>query len=249
MNRVKYILKISRGLLVSYNWKHINISEVIEQVKIIGIDSLMIIFVTAFFIGLIFSLQIVKEFLFLNAIELVGAVLTMTFLRELSPVLTAVVLIGRIGSYFTAELATMQITEQIDALYIFNIDPLYYLIIPRVFAFMIMLPLLNIFAFLTSICSSLFICFTLYAIAPNIFLISSFSKIYVLDIIKSCFKAFVFGLFAALISCSWGMTTRGGARNVGIATTSSVVSSLLAIFILDFILSYYLFDNLSTTLI
>nr|QCI07952.1 hypothetical protein [Plumaria plumosa] len=216
--------------------------------QVIGPDSLSIILITAFFIGLVFSLQIVKEFLYLNAINLVGSVLAISFLRELSPVLTSVILVGRIGSYFTSELATMQVTEQIDILYLLNIDPINYLIVPRILALTLMLPILNIFSFITSIISSSFICFTVYNIDPHIFFFSVFSALSSLDIYKSSLKTIIFGFFISLISCVWGFTSKGGAKGVGSSTTSSVVTSLLLIFILDFILSYFMFSNTDSSL-
>lgn len=244
MKKLLMYYKKIKPILHDLNLIDLDIYIFMEQIHIISIDSLLIILVTAFFIALVFSLQLVKEFIYLNAIDLVGSVLTITFLRELSPVLTSIVIIGKIGSYFTSELATMQITEQIDALYILNINPFNYLILPRILSLVIMLPLLNILSFMTSIFSSLFICFTMYSIEPYIFFQSSFDKIYVFDCVKSCAKSAVFGLFIGVISCICGINTNRSSKSVGISTTSSVVISLLFIFILDFILSYYMFDNL-----
>nr|QCI04225.1 hypothetical protein [Anotrichium furcellatum] len=215
----------------------------LEQINIVSIDSILIILVSAFFISLVFSLQLVKEFIYLNAVDLIGSVLSITFLREISPVLTAIVLIGKIGSYFTAQLATMQITEQIDALYILNISPFNYLILPRIFSLVIMLPILNILYFITSLFSSLFICFSVYNIDTCIFFDSVLNKIDIIDCYKSSLKASIFGFSIAIISCACGFTAQRSSKSVGIATTLSVVISLLFIFMLDFVLSYYMFDN------
>lgn len=217
--------------------------SLLEQMKIVGPGSLFITMVTSFFIGLVFSLQIVKEFLYLNAIDLVGSILAISFIRELSPVITSVILIGKVGSCFTSELATMIVNEQIDALYILGISPINYLIIPRVVSVICMLPLLNLFSVMTSLISSSFICFILYSISPKFFFISAFSGFSFIDIAKSSLKTTLFGFFISLISCAWGITTTNGAKGVGLSTTSSVVTSLLCTFMLNFVLSYYLFGD------
>nr|QCI06983.1 hypothetical protein [Haraldiophyllum bonnemaisonii] len=224
------------------------IYNVFYQIQIVGPGSLSIIIISSFFIGLVFSLQIIKEFLYLNAVNLIGSVLCISLLRELSPVFTSIILIGKIGSYFTAELATMKVTEQIDILYILKINPINYLILPRIIAVICMLPILNLFSFITSLFSSAFICFTLYGIDPKIFFNSVFCTLSITDILKSCYKTVIFGFFISLISCIFGLRTKGGSKGVGLSTTSSVVTSLLVLFILDFILSYYMFDKLDSSL-
>lgn len=221
---------------------------IVENILIVGPGSLSISLVTAFFVSMVFTLQIVKEFLYLNAISLIGAILTISFVRELSPVLTSVIVIGRIGSCFTAELATMKVTEQIDALYLLNTSPIKYLIIPRVISCVSMLPILSLLSFVTSIASSAFICFTLYNINPNVFLASSFSSLLLSDILKSLFKTIVFGLIISIVSCYWGLIATGGAKGVGQSTTASVVTCLLAVFISDFLLSYFMFDKLDSSI-
>nr|QCI08518.1 hypothetical protein [Spermothamnion repens] len=232
-----------------FNCLYIDTDLVIQQMSIIGPDSLSIILLTSFFIGLIFSLQIVKEFLVLNANSFIGCVLTVTFLRELSPVLTSIILAGKIGSYFTSELASMKVTEQIDILYILNISPLSYLIIPRFFAFIIIAPILNLFSFFVTTTSSVFFCFTFYSISPNQFFDSCFANLYLFDIINSIIKIVVFSCSTCLISCFCGLNMQGGSKEIGVSTTVSVVSSLVSIFIINFILSYYMFDNVKPLLL
>nr|YP_010197932.1 hypothetical protein LK227_pgp170 [Gracilaria multipartita]UAD86348.1 hypothetical protein [Gracilaria multipartita] len=223
-------------------------SNILEQMKIVGPDSLSIIIITAFFIGMVFTIQIVKEFLYINAISLVGSILTISFIRELSPVLTSVIIVGRIGSYFTSELATMSITEQLNALYMLEANPFSYLVFPRVIACLLMLPCLNIISFMTSLFSSSFVCFTIYNIHPQMFFLSSLSSLVIQDIFKSLFKTLIFGFLISLISCFWGLTARGGAKGVGQSTTLSVVTSLLSIFIFDFLLSYIMFSKIGSSI-
>lgn len=242
------IISFFKLLVILFDSNSLSLSNILNQVRILYSSSLLIILITAFFMGLVFSLQIVKEFLYLNAINLVGSILTLAFLRELSPVLTAIILIGKIGSYFTAELGTMVITEQIEILYVLGINPITYLILPRVLSFFILLPILNLVSFITSVCSSSFICFWLYNVDSYTFFNSVLSVLSFIDLLKSCFKAAIFGFFIAMISCIWGITTKGGSKGVGISTTSSVVTSLLTVCMLDFILSYYLFSSLESSL-
>lgn len=245
VKRIKSIFRLL-SILFSPNIYLVSRKNILFQVFIVGPESLGILIISAGFIGIIFTLQIVKEFLYLNASNAVGAILALSFLRELSPVLTAVIITGRISSAFTAELAMMKVTEQIEALYLLRIDPLPYLVWPRLLACLIALPCLNIFFFLTSLFSSLFICSVFYNIYPYTFLYSVFSSLSFLDVVKSCCKASIFGLVISIISCSWGLTTEGGARNVGKATTSSVVISLLIIFIFDSLLTYIFFNQVGS---
>nr|YP_009296258.1 hypothetical protein Sebd_106 [Sebdenia flabellata]AOM65193.1 hypothetical protein Sebd_106 [Sebdenia flabellata] len=232
----------------NYKMSRQELSNILEQMMIVGPGSLNISLMTAFFVGLVFSLQVVKELLYLGATGLVGAVLALAFVRELSPVLTSVIVIGRIGSSFTAELATMKVTEQLDALYLLDTNPLFYLVVPRVVASICILPILNIFSFATSLASSSFICFILYNIDPIIFFTSCFSALSFSDIIKSLLKTIIFGFFISIISCSWGILATGGAKGVGKSTTASVVTCLLSVFILDFIFSYFMFSRLDSSI-
>lgn len=220
----------------------------VEQMIIVGPESLSACIVTAFFIGVVFTLQVVKEFLCLDATSIIGAVLSLAFIRELSPVLTAVIIVGRVGSSFTAEIATMKVTDQIDALYLLKTDPLLYLVIPRMIACVTMLPLLSLISLFTSLASSIFACFIFYDIHPWIFLKSAFSALSYLDFLKSLSKTIIFGFILSNISCSWGLTAAGGSRSVGQSTTSSVVTGLLMIFVTDFILSYLMFHQSNTAI-
>nr|WCH56260.1 hypothetical protein [Hypnea sp.] len=247
----KYFINIYRLIcnkIINYKISDLEYQIIIETMFIVGPGSLSISLITAFFVSIVFTLQVAKEFIYLNATSLIGAVINISFLRELSPVLTSVIVIGRIGSCFTAELATMKVTQQIDALYVLNTDPFFYLIFPRILSCILMLPVLNFLSFVTSLASSAFICFTLYSINPAVFLDSAFSSLLFLDILKSSLKAVVFGLIVSIVSCSCGLLAKGGAKGVGQSTTKSVVLSLLIIFISNFILSYSMFNNLDSAL-
>ena len=212
----------------------------------IGPESLGIVLLTACFIGIVFTLQIVKEFLYLNVSSSIGAILSLAFIRELAPVLTTVILTGKIGSSFAAELATMKVTEQIDALYLLRVEPIFYLVFPRLIACLLMLPCLNIIFLFTSLSSSIFTCSIFYNIHPSIFVYSVCIALSIKDFIKSVSKTICFSFIIIIFSCLFGLTVEGGSKSVGQATTSSVVFILLFVFILDCILTYLLFNQVGS---
>lgn len=248
LSKIKVTLSISAQCIIGLNFFNINLIHIVEQMVVVGPESLTISLLTSCFVGMVFTLQVAKEFLYLNASSIVGAILTFAFIRELCPVLTSVIVAGRVGSSFTAEIATMKVTDQIDALYLLKTDPLLYLVVPRLIACISMLPILNVISLVTSLASSIFICSIFYNISPAVFLISSLSALSLLDILKSSLKTMVFGFIFCNVSCSWGLTTTGGSKGIGQSTTSSVVTSLLMIFIIDFILSYLMFNHVDSTI-
>ncbi len=212
-----------------------------DQMAVAGPESLMIALVTAAFVGMVFTIQVAREFITFGATNAVGGVLALSLARELAPVLTAVVLAGRVGSAFAAEIGTMQVTEQIDALYVLKTDPIDYLVIPRVIACCLMLPILTIMSFVTGMAGGLLIATNLYDLSQSTFLNSARNFLDVGDLLSAVIKSVVFGALIAVIGTSWGLTTTGGAKGVGQSTTTAVVTALLAIFISNFFLSWLLF--------
>lgn len=222
----------------------INRRNVVEQMAVVGPGSLLIAMLTAATVGMVFTIQVAREFINLGAGTAVGGVLALALARELAPVLTAVIVAGRVGSAFAAELGTMQVTEQIDALYMLRTDPIDYLVIPRVIACCLMLPILTMIAFLTGMTGGLLVASNLYDISQRVFLDSARNFLGYWDIISPLIKAFIFGALISVIGSSWGMTTTGGAKGVGESTTTAVVTSLLAIFTTNFVLSWIMFQGL-----
>lgn len=153
------------------------------------------------------------------------------------------VVAGRVGSAFAAEIGTMRVTEQIDALQMLKTDPVDYLVTPRVVACSLMLPILTIFSLLMGMAGGLFIADTLYDISRRIFLESIKNFLQPWDLMAALLKSAVFGALIAIIGCNWGLTTTGGAKGVGQSTTAAVVISLLAIFIANFFLSWLMFQG------
>lgn len=236
------------GLLAGQVFFHLLKSRIhrrntLEQMNVVGPESLTISVVTAAFVGMVFTIQVAREFIFFGAGSYVGGVLSLALTRELAPVLTAVVVVGRVGSAFAAEIGTMRVTEQIDALYMLKTDPIDYLVIPRVLACSFMLPILTVISLVTGLSGGLLISKSLYGISYPMFLQSVQNFLDVWDLISAVLKSIVFGILIAVIGCSWGLTTTGGAKGVGQSTTTAVVTSLLAIFVANFFLSWLLFQG------
>lgn len=219
----------------------------LEQMSMVGPESMAIALVTAGFVGMVFTIQVAREFIYYGATTTIGGVLSLSLTRELAPVLTAVVIAGRVGSAFAAEIGTMRVTEQLDALYMLKTDPIDYLVVPRVIACAMMLPILTGLSLFVGMAGGLVISFSLYGINPTIFLnsVQNFTQLW--DVFACLFKSLIFGTIIAIIGCSWGLTTTGGAKGVGESTTTAVVTSLLAIFISNFFLSWLMFQGTGDT--
>ena len=222
----------------------INRRNTLEQMSIVGPDSLAIALVTAVFVGAVFTIQVAREFLNFGAVQAIGGVLALALSRELAPVLTAVVIAARVGSAFAAEIGTMKVTEQIDALYVLKSDPIDYLVVPRVIACCVMLPILTMISLVMGSIGGIFVASTIYNISQATFIESIQDFVQVWDLISATIKAIIFGGLIAIIGCSWGLTTTGGAKGVGQSTTTAVVMALIAIFISNFFLSWLMFQGL-----
>ena len=220
-----------------------DISSTLEQMNEVGPASLIINLITAAVIGMIFTIQVAREFLALGASSTVGGILAIALARELCPIMVAVVIAGRVGSAFAAEIGTMQVTEQVDALYMLKTDPVEYLVVPRFLACCIMVPMLTIVALFTGLGGGLIIAQGMYGITDSVFLDSIKSFLTIKDIFSGPIKGIVFGALIAIIGCNWGLTTTGGAKGVGKSTTAAVVTCLLAIFISNFFMTWIIFQG------
>ncbi|PZO45870.1 MAG: ABC transporter permease [Phormidesmis priestleyi] len=215
----------------------------LDQMAAVGPESLLIALVTAVFVAMVFTIQVAREFINFGASTAIGGILALTLARELAPVLTAVVIAGRVGSAFAAEIGTMRVTEQIDALQMLKSDPIDYLVIPRVIACALMLPLLCVLSFMTGMAGGLLVATNLYGISTSVFMNSAQSFLTPWDLVSALIKSVIFGTLIAVIGSSWGLTTTGGAKGVGQSTTTAVVTSLLAIFVANFFLSWVMFQG------
>jgi len=219
-----------------------------EQLQLVGPASVGVALLSSGFVGMVFTIQFVREFVRLGLTRSVGGVLALALMRELSPVVTAIILAGRVGSAFAAELGTMRVTEQIEALHLLGTDPVDYLVVPRVLACVIALPVLTTLCFTIGIAASVLIADGVYDISANVILDGVQKALGGFDVISMNIKGAFFGAIIAIVSCAWGLTTRGGAKGVGLSTTASVVTSLVSILIADFILSWIMFQGLGDSL-
>jgi phospholipid/cholesterol/gamma-HCH transport system permease protein len=217
----------------------------IEQMAIVGPESILVALMTSTFVGMVFTIQVAREFITFGLIQAVGGVLALALSRELAPVLTAVILAGRVCSAFAAEIGTMRVTEQIDALQMLDTDPVDYLVIPRLIACCIMLPILTLLSLVAGITGGMVVATSLYNVPQAVFIDSVKSFLSLWDLTSAMLKASVFGALIAIIGSSWGLTTRGGAKGVGQSTTAAVVTALLSIFVVNFFLSLLMFQGAS----
>nr|UNJ15435.1 hypothetical protein [Cyanidioschyzonaceae sp. 1] len=207
------------------------------QASWIAEQSISLCCIHSFFLGMVLSLQLTKQLITLQATPILGAILGLTLIRELSPVLTAILLTARIASSYTSELASMCISEQFDALYLLQTHPFQLHIIPRYLACLIMLPLLTWFSFLTSLAACVFLTSFAYGVPVHLFLNSLRSGLTLWDLLACLIKAVLFGALLALVSCHYALSTRGGAKQMATSTTRAVVHVFIMILALDWLLS------------
>ncbi len=195
--------------------------------------------------GMIFTIQAARQLESLGAINSVGGVFAIAFCRELAPILTASVIAGQVGSAFAAEVGSMKITEQIDALYTLRTDPIDYLILPRVLACCATVPISIVLGLVCGILGGIFAAAEFYQLPPLVFIEAVRSGLKTIDLINLGLKGILFGAAIGMIGCGWGMTTHGGVKQVGESATAAVVVSGITIFILDLAISI-LFGDLPT---
>ncbi len=211
---------------------------ILQQMVRVGVESIPVAMTTAFFTGMVVALQsgYTLETKMKGISQFLGAVVSLSIVRELGPVLTAMVIAGRMGSAVAAEIGTMQVTEQVDALYTLAANPVKYLAVPRFLAFSFMLPILTIFADFTGWLGGLFVC-TLKFTSSTIYIDASQQALETGDIIGGLIKALIFGSIIAIVSCRQGFATTNGAEGVGRATTNAVVYSFMSILVSDYFLT------------
>lgn len=212
-----------------------------RQTVRVGVDSVPVVFLTALFTGGVLALQTYAGFKRFHAEGFIGSVVALSMLRELAPVLTGLMVAGRAGSAMAAELGSMRVTEQIDALVTLATDPVQYLFVPRVLASVLMLPMLVVIGDATGIAGGYLVAVKLLDANPVIYMDNTFQYLERNDFLSGLVKAAVFGLLLSMIGCQRGFDTKGGAEGVGRSTTSAVVTASLAVLIADFFLTKILF--------
>ena len=212
-------------------------SELLRISVEVGVASVGVIAITGMFIGMVLAVQAYGQFHTIGLETSLGAVIHMSVVRELGPVLAAVMLAGRVGSAMAAEIATMRVTEQLDALATLGVDPVKYLSAPRVLACVLLLPLLTALADLMGLIGSSLICLHVYQIDSYHYWRHTQEFVRVWDVFTGLTKSLVFGAVLSLIACHRGFNSRAGAEGVGRAATEAFVYSFVAILILDFFLA------------
>jgi phospholipid/cholesterol/gamma-HCH transport system permease protein len=221
----------------------IRVQETFNQAYLLGVQSWSIVLLTSLFTGMVISLESAIQAVQYGVGGLVGGAVAFGAFRELGPMLSAVVVAGRAGAAIAAELGSMVVTEQIEALEALGLSPVRMLVVPRLVALLIMLPVLTIFADIVSILGGAWLANNVAHISYDSFLTSVQQSVGIKDVLKGLLKSFVFAVIIVLIGSYQGLGTRGGAAGVGKATTGSVVISIILIFIWNFLLSYILFGQ------
>lgn len=214
-----------------------SIHEVFHQFLRIGVQALPVASLTAFSIGLTLAMQAAAEMSKLGADAYVPDLVCVTLLRELGPMLVAVIVTGRSGSAVTAELGTMTVSEEIEALTAMAINPIRFLIVPRFIAMLVMLPVLTIFGHYIGNVGGWFICHTTLDMSTANYIVRALERATFEDLYVGLIKSFVFAWLIITIACHYGLAVKGGAEGVGLNTTRSVVVSLLAMLIANVVLT------------
>jgi len=214
---------------------------VLDQMVHMGVNSLPVVCLISLFTGMVMALDIgVTSENIVNEAMFIGPIVAIAMARELSPVATALIVAGRVGSAITAELGTMKITEQTDALFTLGTNPFQYLSVPRVIAGMITVPLLTIFSIFTGIVGGLLVSLWRLRISFATFARDFIAYVQLGDLFHGVIKSFFFAAIIITVSCFKGLSVEGGAKGVGDATTSAVVISMILVLIVDFFLSWVL---------
>ncbi len=212
-------------------------AQFFAAMEFVGVQSLFIVGLTGLFIGMVFGIQLVDGFRNFGAENQTGAVVAMALARELSPVFTGLMVSSRAGSAMTTELGSMRVSDQVDALTTMAVNPIQYLVVPRVFAGCVMMPVLTMIFNLIGIFGAWLVCVQLLGLDHGIFVDKVRWFVDGKDLAQGLIKATVFGVAVSLIACRHGFYATGGAAGVGLATNRSVVQSAVSILALDYLIT------------
>ena len=214
----------------------------LPQLYYVGTRSLPVVMLVGGFVGAVLSVEAFDQFAALGQEARLGGVINISVVKQIGPVLAAVMIAGRVGGAVSAELGTMRVTEQLDALRVMGADPIAFLVVPRVLACLIMVPVLTIFSDLLGIFGGYIVTVQAYAVESEAYWRFSREFVTTYDVVTGLVKSVVFGLAIGLISCYKGFHCAAGAAGVGRATTDSFVASFIAIIIANFFLAMLLND-------
>ncbi len=213
------------------------LSALFSQMVNIGVASLPTVALANFLLGIVLAIQGAGQFAKLGATDLVANLVAFSILREIGPLITAVIVIGRSGSAITAELGTMKVAEEIEALNVMGIDPVRFLVVPRLLAMIIMMPVLTVLGEGIGLFAGRLISVTSLHLDPIFYVANSISAVEQKDLFTGLLKAVFFGAIVGTVGCYYGIQVEGGAEGVGQATTKSVVTSLTAMLAMDALLT------------
>jgi len=217
-------------------------AHIFRQCEKVGVQSLPVVLLTAIFTGMVLALQSWVGFHRFGAESMVATVVSLSMVRELGPVLVGLMVAGRVGASFAAELGTMRVSEQIDALWTLSTDPIRYLVVPRIIAATLMMPLLVILADAIGIFGGYLVSVLMLDQNSQVYIERATSFLKLQDLYSGLLKAVVFGAIIGLVSCTEGFNCKGGAQGVGQATTRAVVLSAMSILISDYFLTIWIFQ-------
>ncbi len=212
-----------------------------KQMEFVGVNSLSVVFLTALFSGMVIAFQSYRALVKFGGESLLGGLVALSLVRELGPVLTSLMVTARAGSAMAAELGTMRVSEQIDALEVMAVNPVQYLVVPRFWASVIAVPLLTVIADLIGIAGGYLVGVILLRVDSGVFINNMQSMVELIDVLSGIYKAVVFGALIAIISCYKGYNASRGAEGVGKATTEAVVVSSVSILVGDYVLTTLFF--------
>jgi phospholipid/cholesterol/gamma-HCH transport system permease protein len=214
---------------------------VLEQMDRIGVGSLGLVLVVSLFTGAVAAVQAAYQFSSVVPLKFLGSVILRSVVIELGPVLTALVVGGRVGAAIAAELGSMRVTEQVDALRAMGVNPVRYLIIPRIFAATVMLPVVTVFANAIAVFGGFVVAITTLGVPAGTYINSLKDYFYLKDFASGLIKALFFGNIIGTMGCFYGYNTEGGAVGVGRATRRAVVSACVTVLVVDYLLASVLF--------
>jgi len=217
-------------------WKLPRREQIVHTFYAVGVLSLPVVMLTGMFIGMVLAVQTFAQFQQIGMETALGGVISFSLVRELGPVLAATMLAGRVGSSIAAELGTMRVTEQLDALTSMGVSPIHYLVVPRFLACLVLIPALTIVADVTGVFGAAFYCIHILDIQEHYYWENARELVSLFDVFIGMFKSIFFGGIIALISCHQGFHCNEGAEGVGKAATQSFVYSFVAILLLDLLL-------------
>lgn len=218
--------------------------DVVEQIDIIGLGSLTVVLLTGFFTGAVLALQSGMTLDQFGARPYVGRLISASMVKELGPVLTALMLAGRVGSGIAAELGSMMVTDQISALRALGTDPVRKLVVPRVLAGFIMCPILTVVANTVGLIGGAIIAVSQLRVTSSVYWTSVVEGLYLEDVWMGLIKPFALGFVIVTIGCHVGLRTKGGTQGVGRATTNAVVAASVTVLVLDFFVTRLLISVL-----